>query len=41
MLYYYEVVCTCTLLYMPTARELLTTMSCIIGLSVLEKLNGS
>lgn len=35
-----EVVCTCTLLYMPTARELLTTMSYIIGLSVLEKLNG-
>lgn len=41
MLYYYEVVCTCTLLYMPTAREPLTTMSCIIGLSVWEKLNGS
>lgn len=40
MLYYYEVVCTCTLLYMPTAHEPLTTMSCIIGLSVLEKLNG-
>lgn len=29
------------LLYMPTAREPLTTMSCIIGLSVLETLNGT